>query len=104
MTVPGVLPLGVVVACVYVRGPVINALFLTYTAKTVPDELHGKVLGAIVSMSTIVSPVGVLVIGSVFDAWGPVWVFATIAAVSTLAALPTLSRSIRTLTATAMFQ
>ncbi len=104
MTVPGVLPLGIVVACVYLRGPVINALFLTYTAKTVPDELQGKVLGAIVSTSTIISPIGVLAIGSIFDAWGPVWVFATIAVVSTLAALPTLSRGIRSLTAPGMFQ
>lgn len=104
MTIPGVLPLGIVVACVYLRGPIINALFLTYTAKVVPDELQGKVLGAIVSTSTIVSPIGVLAIGSIFDTWGPVWVFATIAAVATLAALPTLSRSIRTLTAHGMFQ
>jgi len=35
---------------VYVRGPVINALFLTFTTKTVPDELQGQVLGAIVSI------------------------------------------------------
>ncbi|MDH6112897.1 MFS family permease [Kitasatospora sp. MAP12-15] len=98
MTVPGVIPLGIVVACVYVRGPLINALFLTYAAKTVPDELQGRVLGAIVFTSTIISPIGVLAIGAIFDAWGPVWVFAAVGAIATLAALPTLSRSIRTLT------
>ncbi|MFE9562598.1 MFS transporter [Streptomyces sp. NPDC006487] len=97
MTVPGVIPLGIVVACVYVRGPLINALFLTYAAKTVPDELQGRVLGAIVFTSTIISPVGVLAIGAIFDAWGPVWVFATVGVIATLAALPTLTRSIRTL-------
>jgi MFS family permease len=97
MTVPGVIPLGIVVACVYVRGPLINALFLTYAAKTVPDALQGRVLGAIVFTSTIISPVGVLAIGAIFDAWGPSWVFAAVGAIATLAALPTLSRSIRTL-------
>ncbi|WP_411106760.1 MFS transporter [Streptomyces sp. cmx-4-9] len=97
MTVPGVIPLGIVVACVYVRGPLINALFLTYAAKTVPDELQGRVLGAIVFTSTIISPIGVLAIGTIFDAWGPTWVFATVGVIATLAALPTLSRSIRTL-------
>ena len=104
MMVPGVLPLGVVVAFVYFRGPVINALFLTYTTKTVPDELQGQVLGAIVSTSTIISPIGVLAIGSIFDAWGPVWVFATIGAIATLAALPTLSRGVRSLTSRELFQ
>ncbi|MEU6809454.1 MFS transporter [Streptomyces sp. NPDC046831] len=96
-TVPGVVPLGIVVACVYVRGPIINALFLTYAAKVVPDELQGRVLGAIVFSSTVVSPLGVLAIGAVFDAAGPVWVFATIGAIATLGALPTLTRGIRTL-------
>jgi MFS family permease len=104
MIVPGVLPLGLIVALVYVRGPVINALFLTYTTKTVPDELQGQVLGAIVSTSTVISPLGVLAIGAVFDAAGPVWVFATIGVIATLAALPTLSRGIRTLTSRELFQ
>jgi predicted MFS family arabinose efflux permease len=104
MTVPGVLPLGVIVAFVYLRGPVINALFLTYTTKTVPDELQGQVLGAIVSTSTIISPIGVLAIGVIFDAWGPTWVFATIGLIATLAALPTLSQGIRKLTSRELFQ
>jgi MFS family permease len=104
MTVPGVLPLGIIVACVYIRGPVINASFLTYTARTVPDQLQGQVLGAIVSTSTIVSPIGVFAIGAIFDAWGPQWVFAVVGAVAVLGALPTLSRGIRTLTARELFQ
>ncbi|MEU2315685.1 MFS transporter [Streptomyces albidoflavus] len=96
-TVPGVVPLGIVVACVYIRGPIINALFLTYTAKVVPDELQGRVLGAIVFSSTIVSPLGVLAIGAVFEAAGPVWVFVAIGAIATLGALPTLTKGIRSL-------
>ncbi|MGH3758443.1 MFS transporter [Actinophytocola sp.] len=104
MTVPGVLPLGIIVACVYFRGPVINASFLTYTTRTVPDALQGQVLGAIVSASTIVSPIGVFAIGAIFDAWGPNWVFAVIGVVATLGALPTLSRGIRTLNSRELFQ
>lgn len=104
MVVPGVLPLGVIVACVYFRGPVINASFLTYTANTVPDALQGQVLGAIVSTSTIVSPIGVFAIGAIFEAHGSSWVFATIGLVATLGALPTLSRGIRTLKSREMFQ
>ncbi|MGW4059293.1 MFS transporter [Amycolatopsis sp. NPDC004747] len=104
MVVPGVLPLGIIVACVYFRGPVINASFLTYTAKTVPDALQGQVLGAIVSTSTIVSPIGVFAIGAIFDAWGPQWVFATVGAIAAIAALPTLSKGIRTLNSRELFQ
>lgn len=103
MIVPGVYPLGVIVACLYLRGPVINALFLTYTTKTVPNEIQGKVLGAIVSMSTVVSPLGVFAIGAIFDAVGPVAMFAVVGSVSLLAAIPTLSRSVRTLPAATIF-
>jgi predicted MFS family arabinose efflux permease len=98
MTVPGVLPLGMLVACVYIRGPLIQGAYQTYIANCVPDELQGRVIGAMLFVTTIISPVGVLAIGSIFDAWGPVWVFATIAAIAAMGSLPALGRSIRTLT------
>ncbi|WP_407552219.1 MFS transporter [Streptomyces sp. Pv4-95] len=98
MTAPGVLPLGLLTACVYIRGPLINAAYLTYVAKCVPDGLQGRVIGVMLFTTTIISPIGVLAIGSIFDAWGPVWVFAAVAVIATIGALPTLSRGIRTLT------
>ncbi|MGW1163358.1 hypothetical protein ACWD48_35260 [Streptomyces sp. NPDC002519] len=97
-TVPGVMPLGLLIACVYIRGPLINAAYLTYVAQRVPDELQGRVIGAMLFVTTIISPIGVLAIGSIFDAWGPTWVFAAVAAIATLGSLPTLRRGIRTLT------
>lgn len=93
--VPGVLPLGIIVACVYVRGPVINSLFLTYVAKTIPESLQGRVLGVILFVSTIVSPLGVLAVGLIFEFFHPFEVFIVIAAVAAIAALPTLSKGIR---------
>lgn len=95
--VPGVLPLGIIVACVYVRGPVINSLFLTYVAKSVPESLQGRVLGGILFVSTIVSPLGVLTVGLILQFFHPFWVFIVIAAISAIAALPTLSKGIRSL-------
>ena len=95
--VPGVIPLGVIIACVFVRGPIISALFLTYAAKLVPDDIQGRVLGAIVSTSMVASPIGVLAIGAIFDSGGPVWVFLAVAATALLGTLPTLTRSVRSL-------
>ena len=96
-TAPGAVPLGIIVACVFVRAPIVNALFLAYIAKMVPDELQGRVLGAVMFMSMIATPIGVFFVGLIFSAAGPVWVFTAIGAVAALAALPMLSRRIRTL-------
>jgi predicted MFS family arabinose efflux permease len=95
--VPGVIPLGIIVACVFIRGPIISTLFLSYLAAVAPDQLQGRVLGAVMSMSMIAAPVGVFIIGSVFDLAGPTWVFITMCTIASVAALPTLSRTIRTL-------
>jgi len=96
-TAPGAIPLGIIVACVFVRAPIVNALFLAYIAKMVPDELQGRVLGAVMFMSMIATPIGVFFVGLIFSAAGPVWVFTAIGTVAALAALPMLSRRIRTL-------
>ncbi|BFU46070.1 MFS transporter [Krasilnikovia sp. MM14-A1004] len=96
-TVPGVLSLGVILACVFLRGPSVNALFFAYVAVLVPDALQGRVLGAVMFLSYIAQPLGIVVIGAVFDHWGPDWVFVFMGVVSALVALPTLGRRIRTL-------
>lgn len=95
--VSGIVPLGIIVACVFLRGPITSALFLAYLAAMVPDKAQGRVLGAVMFMSMIAAPVGVFLIGTVFDQAGPVWVFSVMAVLSGLAALPTLSPRIRRL-------
>jgi predicted MFS family arabinose efflux permease len=96
-TVPGAIPLGIIVACVFVRAPIVNALFLAYVARLVADELQGRVLGAVMFISMIAMPIGVFLVGLVFEIAGPVWVFTTIGLAAALAALPMLTRTIRTL-------
>lgn len=97
-TIPGAIGLGCVVAFVFVRGPIVSALFLAYLAKVAPNEVQGRALGAVMFMSMIATPIGVFLVGSVFDLGGPTWVFAMIGTIATIAALPTLSRHIRHLT------
>ncbi|WP_143262095.1 MFS transporter, partial [Allokutzneria sp. NRRL B-24872] len=80
--VSGLVPLGVIVACVFLRGPITSALFLAYLAAMVPDKAQGRVLGAVMFMSMIAAPVGVFAIGTIFDQAGPVWVFTVMAVVS----------------------
>lgn len=99
MVLPGVLPLGIVLACAFVRGPIINALFFAYVATLVPDRLQGRVLGAVTFLSYVAQPLGILLVGAIFDLGGSLWVFIFMAVVSSLAALPTLTRRIRTLRA-----
>jgi len=92
---PGVIPLGLIVALVFIRGPVISTLFLSYLAALAPDKVQGRVLGAVFFMSMCAAPIGVFIVGAVFQEAGPIWVFITMCAISTLAALPTLSKTIR---------
>jgi MFS family permease len=96
-TAPGAVLLGIIVACVFVRAPIVNALFLAYIARMVPDELQGRVLGAVMFTSMIAMPIGVFFVGLIFSAAGPTWVFIAIGSVAALAALPMLTRPIRTL-------
>ncbi|MFD9287308.1 MFS transporter [Streptomyces sp. NPDC060030] len=95
--VSGLIPLGIIVACVFLRGPVTSALFLAYLAAMAPDKVQGRVLGAVMFMSMIAAPIGVFAVGTIFDLAGATWVFTTMAIVSALAALPTLSPVIRRL-------
>jgi hypothetical protein len=95
--VPGVLPMGLIVGVVFLRGPIVSALFLAYVATLAPDRLQGRVLGAVFFLSMIVQPIGILAIGAIFDAAGPSAVFTTVCVVTTLVALTTFTRTMRTL-------
>ena len=95
MTVHGVLVLGIILACVFARAPITNGLFFSYVATLVPDSMQGRVLGAVTFMSFFAQPIGILGIGVIFDHAGPLWVFAAMGIVAALAALPTLTRTIR---------
>lgn len=92
---PGVIPLGIIVACVFIRGPITSTLFLSYLAAVAPDKLQGRVLGAVMFMSMIAAPIGVFLVGSIFDLAGSTWVFVTIGTIATIAALPTLGHQVR---------
>ncbi|MFD9459681.1 MFS transporter [Streptomyces sp. NPDC060027] len=95
--VSGLVPLGIIVACVFLRGPITSALFLAYLAAMAPDKVQGRVLGAVMFMSMIAAPIGVFGVGALFDLAGSTWVFTAMAIASGLAALPTLSPRIRKL-------
>jgi predicted MFS family arabinose efflux permease len=93
--VHGVVGLGFWVATIFIRGPIISALFLAYVAKLASDQLQGRVLGAVFFCSMIVQPIGILGIGVLFDAAGAGAVFTTMAVIGVLAALPTLTPFMR---------
>ena len=94
---PNVLSLGVLVGCVFATVPCVNAVFYAYVAASVTDGYQGRVLGAVMFMSLVSQPVGILGIGIVFDHAGPTWVFLMMALVSGLAALFSLSPVMRDL-------
>jgi len=94
---PGVIPLGIIVTLVFIRGPIISTLFLSYLAAVAPDKVQGRVLGAVFFMSMSAAPIGVFLVGLVFDLAGSTWVFITMCVISGVAALPTLTKKIRNL-------
>ncbi|WP_162292895.1 MFS transporter [Actinophytocola xinjiangensis] len=97
MVLPGTVTLGVVVACVFARAPAVNALFYAYVAVLIPDWLQGRVLGLAMFVSLFSTPLGILGVGLIFDLAGATWVFAAMGVLSTAAAIPTLTRRMRTL-------
>lgn len=94
---PGVLPLGLIMACVFATVPCVNAVFYGYVAASVPDRFQGRVLGAVTFMSLLSQPIGILSVGLLFDLAGPTTVFLMMAVVSALAALFTLGPTMREL-------
>ncbi|GAA2681630.1 MULTISPECIES: MFS transporter [Actinosynnema] len=95
--IPGVLPLGVAVACVFLRAGVVGALIYGYIAALIPDRLQGRVIGAVMFLGMIAQPIGIFSIGAIFDLAGPTWVFAAMSVAGAAAALPTFSKHIRRL-------
>ncbi|MFD3688673.1 MFS transporter [Nocardiopsis sp. NPDC058631] len=94
---PNVMALGMVLGLVFAIVPCVNVLFYGYVVAAVTDGCQGRVLGAVMFMALVSQPVGILGIGMIFDLAGPTWVFLTMAGVSALAALVTLSRVMRNL-------
>ncbi|MFJ5684221.1 MFS transporter [Streptomyces sp. NPDC093099] len=94
---PGVLPLGIILGFHFALVPTTNALLFGYVAALVPDDLQGRVIGAVLFLGLLAQPIGILGVGVIFDLAGPTWVFGTVAVVAALAALPTLSRHMRNL-------
>lgn len=89
--------MGIILACVFVRGPAANALFFAYVAVLVPDELQGRVIGATMFMVYIGPAIGILAIGGVYDLAGSTVVFLMMGVISLLAALPSLTKHMRKL-------
>ncbi|WP_017616339.1 MFS transporter [Nocardiopsis salina] len=94
---PGVLSLGLLVGAVFAFVPAVNAVFFGYIATSVPDGMQGRVLGAVSFLCLVSQPVGILAVGIVFDMAGPTLVFLSMAAVSGLAALISLTPTMRNL-------
>ncbi|KAB1933411.1 MFS transporter [Micromonospora sp. ALFpr18c] len=95
--VPSLWVMGLLVGLVFVRGPVMSALTLTYVSVLTPDKAQGRVLGAVFFLSLIVQPIGLFGIGALFDAGGPAVVFGTVCTVATLIALVTFTPTMRSL-------
>jgi predicted MFS family arabinose efflux permease len=94
---PGTVGLGIMLGAVFALVPSVNALVFGYLGVAVPDELQGRVMGAVAFLSLIAQPIGIFGVGIIFDTFGPKWVFLAMAAAAGLAALPTLTRHIRRL-------
>lgn len=95
--VPSLWVMGLLVGLVFVRGPIMSALTLSYVAVLAPDKTQGRVLGAVFFLSLIVQPIGLFAIGALFDAGGPAAVFGTVCTVATLIALVSFTPTMRSL-------
>ncbi|ALG10939.1 MFS transporter [Kibdelosporangium phytohabitans] len=94
---PNVVVMGVITGIVFLRGPIVSALFLAYVAVLAPDKLHGRVLGAVFFLSMIVQPIGIFSIGAIFDIGGAVATFTFVGAVALPVALTMFTPTMRKL-------
>lgn len=94
---PNIVTMGIIVGFVFLRGPIVSALFLSYVAALAPDKLHGRVLGAVFFLSMLVQPIGIFTIGALFDLGGSLAVFIFVGSVATPIALIMFNRTMRTL-------
>lgn len=76
--------------------PAVNATFVAYQLATTPDELQGRVMGVLGTLSQSVSPLGPLLAGLLIEKAGGLWAFGGFALLLGLAAIYTsTSRGIR---------
>lgn len=94
---PNIMTMGLIVGVVFLRGPIVSALFLAYVAAVAPDKMHGRVLGAVFFLSMLVQPIGIFTIGAIFDLSGSVGVFTFVGAIATPAALIMFTPTMRKL-------
>ncbi|MFS8099202.1 MFS transporter [Lentzea alba] len=94
---PPLIVMGVIVGFVFLRAPIVGSLFISYVTVLAPDKLQGRVLGAMFFLAIIVQPLGIFLLGTIFDYAGPTAVFLFIFAVAAPTALLTLTPTIRNL-------
>lgn len=97
--VPAV-PFAIAVACLlYFCIPSLGSMSRAYLIAITPSNLQGRVSAAVMFLGLALSPIAPAAFGYVFDAAGRTWAFAGMAISGLLTAIPSLSRPIRTLTA-----
>jgi predicted MFS family arabinose efflux permease len=95
LTLPGfALPLdlpawGVVVVLFVssVFGPLVNAPLLGVITTRTPEAIRAKVMTAVMTFALLAGPLGLLVVGPMLEAWGPLVVLLVVAVGQLLAAL-----------------
>ncbi|GLZ75544.1 hypothetical protein Afil01_03510 [Actinorhabdospora filicis] len=94
---PGVIPIAVAFMLAMLLLPALNTVMLAFIAERVPDELQGRANAGTNVLAQALQPIGPLLLGTIFDAWGTPWAFGTAAALLAVAALFTFSRHITAL-------
>jgi MFS family permease len=79
---------GPALALTWVMTPAMRVVYQSHVARTVPEYLRGRVAGTAQLVTSVVSPIGVLVAGLLATRWSPFvpfWVGAAVALVGTTA-------------------
>jgi hypothetical protein len=93
-------PLVIAGACLlYFCIPSLASMSRANLVAITPSNLQGRVSAALMVLGLALSPIAPTVFGIVFDSAGRSWAFAGMAVAGLLAALPSLTKPIRTVTA-----
>jgi MFS family permease len=93
-------PFAIASACLlYFCIPSLAAMSRANLVAVTPSNLQGRVSAALTVLGLALSPIAPTVFGIVFDDAGRTWAFAGMAVAGLLAALPSLTKPIRTVTA-----